>query len=142
MCNSVHVQSICQYTLWQAHSCVRHLIVQMSDHFIPCYTFSQGFCRTSCKCRLQCKVSSTWFCFGCSGDEAYHRNVATFYQNHLDKEKDLDAQLITNWDNLFWASNVLLANLTASNPAEAGSFHQATQGFLKQWVCGSGGTVT
>ena len=77
-----------------------------------------------------------------TGDEAYHGNVATYYQNHLDKEKDLDAQLITNWDNLFWASNVLLANLTASNPSEAGSFHQATQGFLKQWVCGSGGTVT
>ena len=83
--------------------------------------------------------SSYWLL---TGDEAYHANVATYYQNHLDKEDDRDAQLITDWDNLFWASNVLLANLTAANPAESGSFHQATQGFLKQWVCGSGGTVT
>ena len=81
-------------------------------------------------------------CFCSTGDETYHGNVAMYYQNHLEKEKDLDVQLITNWDNLFWASNVLLANLTAANAPEAGSFHQATQGFLKQWVCGSGGTVT
>lgn len=48
----------------------------------------------------------------------------------------MDAELITDWDNMFWASNVLLANVTGS-----GAFHQATQSFLKQWVCGTGGIV-
>ena len=77
-----------------------------------------------------------------AGNEQYHVNVGNYYQNHLDKEDDLDAELITDWDNLFWASNVLLANLTSpTESSESGSFHQATQGFLKQWVCGSGGTV-
>lgn len=79
----------------------------------------------------------------CAGEQGYYDNgVNVYYSLHLDKEDDLDAQLITDWDNLFWASNVLLANLTSSKlPSEAGSFHQATQSFLKQWVCGAGGTV-
>ena len=65
-----------------------------------------------------------------------------YYSLHLDKEDDLDTQLLTDWDNLYWASNVLLANLTSAKlPTESGSFHQATQDFLKKWVCGSGGTV-
>lgn len=76
------------------------------------------------------------------GNEQYYTNVGNYYQIHLDKENDLDAELITDWNNLFWASNVLLANLTSPEAnAASGSFHQATQGFLKQWVCGAGGTV-
>ena len=79
---------------------------------------------------------------GNAGNQQYFANVGTYYQAHLDKEDDKDAELLTDWDNLFWASNVLLANLTSpAGDAESGSFHQATQGFLKQWVCGSGGTV-
>lgn len=71
-----------------------------------------------------------------AGEEAYYTNVNLYYQQHLDNESDLDDDLITNWDNLFWASNVLLANVT-----DSGAFHQASQSFLKQWVCGSGGIV-
>ena len=71
-----------------------------------------------------------------SGEETYYTNVNTYYSQHLAVEDDLDADLITNWDNLFWASNVLLANIT-----DSGAFHQASQAFLKQWVCGSGGIV-
>ncbi|KAL3155246.1 hypothetical protein ABBQ32_013178 [Trebouxia sp. C0010 RCD-2024] len=86
--------------------------------------------------------SSAWL-WQLTGEQGYYDNgVNVYYSLHLDKEDDLDAQLITDWDNLFWASNVLLANLTSAKlPTEAGSFHQATQSFLKQWVCGSGGTV-
>lgn len=71
-----------------------------------------------------------------AGDGMYYNNVNTYYERHLNSEDDADADLITDWDNLFWASNVLLANVTGS-----GAFHQATQSFLKQWVCGTGGTV-
>ena len=71
-----------------------------------------------------------------AGDGLYYNNVNTYYERHLNSEDDADADLITDWDNLFWASNVLLANVTGS-----GAFHQATQSFLKQWVCGTGGTV-
>lgn len=73
---------------------------------------------------------------GVAGDATYYTDVNTYYQLHLANEATLDAELITNWDNLFWASNVLLANITGS-----GAFHQASQAFFKQWVCGSGGIV-
>ena len=75
-----------------------------------------------------------------AGKDSYMTDVNTYYSAHLANEDTLDAELITDWDNLFWASNVLLANITGDS-ASSGSFHQATQAFLKQWVCGSGGVV-
>ncbi len=75
-----------------------------------------------------------------AGEDTYMTDVNTYYSAHLANEDTLDAELITDWDNLFWASNVLLANITGDS-ASSGSFHQATQAFLKQWVCGSGGVV-
>ncbi len=45
-----------------------------------------------------------------------------YYAAHKQLEGDRDKTLITNWDNLFWASNVLLAGVT-----DAGAFHIATQ---------------
>jgi hypothetical protein len=75
-----------------------------------------------------------------AGEATYMTDVNTYYSAHLANEATMDAKLITDWDNLFWASNVLLANITGDS-ASSGSFHQATQAFLKQWVCGSGGVV-
>ncbi len=75
-----------------------------------------------------------------AGEDTYMTDVNTYYSAHLANEATMDAELITDWDNLFWASNVLLANITGDS-ASSGSFHQATQAFLKQWVCGSGGVV-
>ncbi|DBA93998.1 hypothetical protein WJX77_002685 [Trebouxia sp. C0004] len=75
-----------------------------------------------------------------TGEATYMTDVNTYYYAHLANEAIMDAKLITDWDNLFWASNVLLANITGDS-ASSGSFHQATQAFLKQWVCGSGGVV-
>ena len=45
-----------------------------------------------------------------------------WYAAHIDREGERDAAIITDWDNLFWASNVLLAGLT-----DQGAFHIATQ---------------
>jgi len=75
-----------------------------------------------------------------AGEATYMTDVNTYYYAHLANEATMDAKLITDWDNLFWASNVLLANITGDS-ASSGSFHQAIQAFLKQWVCGSGGVV-
>ena len=75
-------------------------------------------------------------CICIAGDSSYYTNVNVYYQLHNNLENDNDDELITDWDNLFWASNVLLANIT-----DSGAFHQASQSFLQKWVCGSGGTV-
>lgn len=50
------------------------------------------------------------------------QDVNRFYEAHKRLEGEKDKSLVTNWDNLFWASNVLLATTT-----DAGAFHLATQ---------------
>lgn len=39
--------------------------------------------------------------------------------------------MLYTWDDYYWASNVLLAELI-----DGGTFHERSQYFLKQWVCG------
>jgi hypothetical protein len=39
--------------------------------------------------------------------------------------------MLYTWNDYYWASNVLLAELT-----DGGTFHQQTQYFLQQWICG------
>jgi hypothetical protein len=50
------------------------------------------------------------------------QDVNKYYEAHKRLEGEKDKTLVTNWDNLFWASNVLLATTT-----DAGAFHLATQ---------------
>lgn len=45
-----------------------------------------------------------------------------YYGAHLDQESAQDADLVTDWDHMFWAANVLLAQAT-----DQGAFHVATQ---------------
>ena len=45
-----------------------------------------------------------------------------FYSDHLIQEGGEDGDLLTDWNHMFWAANVLLAELT-----DQGAFHQATQ---------------
>ena len=52
------------------------------------------------------------------------------------QEAGTDAALVTDWDHVFWAANVLLANAT-----DQGAFHSATQSMLKQWICATSGIV-
>ncbi len=39
--------------------------------------------------------------------------------------------VLYTWNDYYWASNVLLAETT-----DGGTFHERTQYFLRQWVCG------
>ncbi|KAK9804363.1 hypothetical protein WJX72_009368 [[Myrmecia] bisecta] len=79
--------------------------------------------------------AAAWM-YKASGDQGYLADVNQFYGDHIDQEGDQDSFLITDWDHVFWASNVLLAQLT-----DQGAFHMATQNFLKQWICGAGNYV-
>lgn len=40
------------------------------------------------------------------------------------------------WNDYYWASNVLLAEVT-----DGGTFHQQAQHFMQQWICGFGKLV-
>jgi hypothetical protein len=55
-------------------------------------------------------------------DQAYLDDVNRFYSEHLIHEGNDDASLVTDWGHMFWAANVLLAEIT-----DQGAFHQATQ---------------
>jgi len=125
-----------QYTafVWQW---LRHSLLQPA-----CVVLSQLICQLTDAQNLHMTgITRIEPCRSCTaGEDTYMTDVNTYYSAHLANEATMDAELITDWDNLFWASNVLLANITADS-ASSGSFHQATQAFLKQWVCGSGGVV-
>ena len=63
---------------------------------------------------------------GCSNHEmlpqAYLDDVNKYYGEHMTYEGDSDQDLVTSWDHMWWAANVLLAEAT-----DQGTFHQATQ---------------
>ena len=40
--------------------------------------------------------------------------------------------LLTDWNHVFWASNILLANLT-----QAGAYLESSRQYLQQWICAS-----
>ena len=46
------------------------------------------------------------------------------------QENVLDKQNLMNWDNLFWAVNVLMADIT-----DLKDYHDRTQDFLSKWLC-------
>ena len=41
--------------------------------------------------------------------------------------------MLYTWDQYYYASNVLLAELT-----DGGTFHERAQFFMQQWICGYG----
>ena len=57
-----------------------------------------------------------------AGNLSYLTDAQNFYQLHLNEESGDDGELLTDWDNVYWASNVLLANLT-----NTGAYHTAVQ---------------
>ena len=69
-------------------------------------------------------------------EPGYLADVTRFYAQHLEQEAATDTALVTDWNHVFWASNVLLANVT-----DQGAFHAATQSMLKQWICATSGRV-
>ena len=54
--------------------------------------------------------------------QAYLDDVNRYYGEHLIYEGDSDQNLVTSWNHMWWAANVLLAEAT-----DQGTFHQATQ---------------
>ena len=54
--------------------------------------------------------------------QAYLDDVNYYYSAHVNQEGATDVDLVTDWDHMFWAANVLLAEAT-----DEGAFHQATQ---------------
>ena len=64
---------------------------------------------------------------GCfyTGNMSYLTDAQNFYSLHINEESGNDGQLITDWNNVYWASNLLLANLTGT-----GAYHDAVQVML------------
>jgi len=54
--------------------------------------------------------------------QAYLDDVNKYYAAHMTYEGDTDQNLVTDWDHMWWAANVLLAEAT-----DQGTFHQAVQ---------------
>ncbi|CAL8466081.1 g5617 [Coccomyxa elongata] len=79
--------------------------------------------------------AAAWM-YKATGERAYLDDVNYYYSAHVNQESATDVDLVTDWDHLFWASNVLLAEAT-----DEGAFHMATQGMLKQWICATTGKV-
>ena len=54
--------------------------------------------------------------------QVYLDDVNKFYAEHITYEGGSDQNLVTDWDHMWWAANVLLAEAT-----DQGTFHQAVQ---------------
>ncbi|CAL5228455.1 g11593 [Coccomyxa viridis] len=79
--------------------------------------------------------AAAWM-YKATGDRVYLDDVNKFYAEHITYEGGSDQNLVTDWDHMWWAANVLLAEAT-----DQGTFHQAVQGMLKQWICATTGKV-
>lgn len=79
--------------------------------------------------------AAAWM-YRATNDSAYLADVNKYYGAHVDLESERDLALATDWDNMFFPANVLLAQLT-----DEGAFHVATQDMLKQWICSTTGKV-
>jgi endoglucanase len=79
--------------------------------------------------------AAAWM-YRATNDTAYLQDVNKYYGAHVDMEGERDLSLTFDWDNMFFASNVLLAQLT-----DEGAFHVAVQDMLKQWICSTTGKV-
>ncbi len=69
-----------------------------------------------------------------AGDASYIEEAGQWYSDHLSDmdESEQDEEIITDYDHVFWAANVVWANLT-----NQGAFHTQAQDYLRQWICGS-----
>ena len=67
-----------------------------------------------------CQVFSKRVAF--AGNSSYLTDAQNFYTLHLSSESGLDSELLTDWNNVYWASNLLLANLTGT-----AAYHDAIQ---------------
>lgn len=54
--------------------------------------------------------------------QAFLADVNKYYGEHMTYEAASDDGLITDWNHMWWAANVLLAEAT-----DQGTFHQTTQ---------------
>ncbi len=84
------------------------------------YSPAQCICLPGCGPRLRPAFSVSLGIFFCA--QAYLDDVNYYYSAHVNQESATDVDLVTDWDHLFWASNVLLAEAT-----DEGAFHMATQ---------------
>ncbi len=71
-----------------------------------------------------------------AGNSSYLNDAQTYYAAHLNRESDLDGEIVVDWNQVYWASALIMADLT-----NAGAFHMAIQTFLDEWVCGAGGLI-
>ena len=71
-----------------------------------------------------------------AGNSSYLNDAQTYYAAHLNQESELDGQIVVDWNQVYWASALIMADLT-----DAGAFHMAIQTFLDKWVCGAGAII-
>jgi hypothetical protein len=69
--------------------------------------------------------------FKATRKESYLSDVYDFYVKHLEEEGPAaDFKHAFDWDNVFWALNVLMAQETGK-----GTFVEAGERFLRAWIC-------
>lgn len=73
---------------------------------------------------------------GAAGNASYLQDVANFYGEYQIAEAGNGAKLLADWNNVFYPSNILLAQTT-----DEGAYHRTSQQYLAQWVCGAGGLI-
>lgn len=74
--------------------------------------------------------ASSWL-FKATQDTQYLSNMYTQYVNHLEYESSVsDFKYAFDWDNVFWPTNVLLAQETGGV-----TFQSQSEQFLKSWIC-------
>jgi hypothetical protein len=67
---------------------------------------------------------------------SYLQDAANFYGEYQLDESSNDDRILADYNNLFYPSNVLLAQAT-----NEGAYHRVSQQYLAQWVCGAGGLI-
>ncbi|KAK9837911.1 hypothetical protein WJX74_007544 [Apatococcus lobatus] len=82
-----------------------------------------------------------------TGDESYATDVGLWdYQHRLKRpgetaEAGEDDLLITDYNHVYWAANILMANFTDSKDASGsttGGYHQTIQDYMRTWICATG----
>ncbi|KAK9842280.1 hypothetical protein WJX81_004432 [Elliptochloris bilobata] len=95
--------------------------VQLNGSAVPLYNGTTYY-----DCLLW---AATWM-YKATGDGAYLDDATTFYVAHLYDETGSE-RLVFDWTSYYWASCVLLAQLT-----DGGTYHERSQHFMRMWVCG------
>lgn len=68
--------------------------------------------------------------FRATRDEKYLAEMYNNYVRHLQFEGLHDFKFVYDWDNVFWPTNLVMAQATGFP-----TFHNQTKAFLKQWIC-------